>query len=430
MGNLNMSNTINSQVNDGSNANNRRLQIQYANGYLGNGREWTTCGPDGFPISTTGTSMEAAWNSPAIDNDTVNLYNAAASIGNIIDRHRAQQSFNSGVFNIDGGGYSFVPASENPWVSDNPFGVGGANGTGGINATGGVNGSGNVTNPWDNPFGVGGANGSGGVHSSSNDGELHAPKKDDYSAQFDARLDLIKKYCDKWGKTVDVDAIKDKYANDPQAGVEYCDDILNNQFNQGKLKDIVEAQYKKYIDSHLEQGKNISDDWVKTIIDNGTGELGLSASGVNKKNILDVVGTFMKNDDVKNGKVSLENVFESPEVAEQLVEAMKQKADEYLLNDDIDQSIKDQLLSNIETMRDKYEDFKKEPSIAKRTALIKGFTDAFSAMRTEQARHNDEVAPQYYGLPEDSSITFGNFSKEAREEISAHNNRRKLSTNI
>ena len=109
---------------------------------------------------------------------------------------------------------------------------------------------------------------------------------------------------------------------------------------------------------------------------------------------------------------------------------MKQKADEYLLNDDIDQSIKDQLLSNIETMRDKYEDFKKEPSIAKRTALIKGFTDAFSAMRTEQARHNDEVAPQYYGLPEDSSITFGNFSKEAREEISAHNNRRKLSTNI
>ena len=77
------------------------IGIQYANGYLGNGREWTTCGPNGFPISTTGLSMEAAWNSPACDNDTVNLYNAAASIGNIEDRHLAQQSFYGGVFNID-----------------------------------------------------------------------------------------------------------------------------------------------------------------------------------------------------------------------------------------------------------------------------------------------------------------------------------------
>lgn len=89
------------------------IGIQYANGYLGNGREWTTCGPNGFPISTTGLSMEAAWNSPACDNDTVNMYDAAARISKYADAHFAQQSFYGGVFNIDGGGYAFAPCN---WV--------------------------------------------------------------------------------------------------------------------------------------------------------------------------------------------------------------------------------------------------------------------------------------------------------------------------
>lgn len=88
-------------------------RIEYANGLLGNGQEWTTCGPNGFPISTTGATMEAAWNAPAFDNGAVNLYNTAASLGAMADRHLAQQSYYNNIFNINDGGYSFAPGG---WV--------------------------------------------------------------------------------------------------------------------------------------------------------------------------------------------------------------------------------------------------------------------------------------------------------------------------
>ncbi|MCD8377525.1 MAG: hypothetical protein LUB59_01915, partial [Candidatus Gastranaerophilales bacterium] len=194
--------------------------------------------------------------------------------------------------------------------------------------------------------------------------------------------------------------------------------------------DIVEADYRKYIDAHIEKGKKVSDSWVETALKNGTSTPNFSTSGVDKNTILDVIGTFMTNKDVKNGKVSLENIFEVPDVASSLVESMKQKADDFLLDEDTDEDKKEALVGFIEDMRNTYDDFTKEPSIEKRTKIIKAFTEAFEIMRTEQARRNDEAAPQHYGLPEDSEIKFDNFSKRADEEIEAHKNRRKLRRNI
>lgn len=295
----------------------------------------------------------------------------------------------------------------------------------------------NVTNPFAPNNGnhpqIGGGNQAGSAN-------LTAPDSENYAALLTSRLNLIEKYCDKYGKTVDVDEIKSKYKNNPEAGVEYCDDILNNKFNQIYLRKLVHKEYDAYNKARQNTGKEVSDTWVDAVLKGGLDSLDISSGGVSKRNILDVIGAFALNKEVKNGKVSLENVFESPQMTSQLIDVLKSRADEALLDKNVKDTIKSQISAKIESLVENYgkyvdslEDDDKHNDIQfkqVRALLAKNYIELFALLRRDEAEKNDAIAPQYYGLPESSSIKFNDQVQRATEEVASYKHRKKLSTSI
>ena len=68
--------------------------------------------------------------------------------------------------------------------------------------------------------------------------------------------------------------------------------------------------------------------------------------------------------------------------------------------------------------------------VAVRKTLTNGFIDLFKTLRLDEAEKNDEKAPQHYGLPESTTITFSDQTDRANEEIRSYGSRRRLSTHI
>lgn len=355
-----------------------------------------------------------------------------------LDAQKSSASNNYFVYNTGVDGNIFDTSSTNGGTT----GVTSGAAAGGASASGSVSGSTGVTNPWaatvpginngsqtSNGVAAGGADGNGGT--------LNAPDKEDKQAVFNSRLSLIEKYCEKYGKTVDVDKIKSEYSDNPEEGIKYCDDILNNEFDQGKLKKLVQKEYSDYNKSRLDAGQQVSDKWVDAIIKGGL-PAPKTGDGVTTDNVLDVVGTFMTNKEVRRGKVSLENVMEQPEVTSQLIDTLKAKADELLQSEDIDEGTKKTITSQIAVLRDNYdkytdsiEDDDKHNDLGfnkVRKQLADGYVQLFTTLRVAQAKHNDSVAPQYYGLPEDSSITLSSQSDRVKEELGAYRGRKRLNT--
>ena len=344
-----------------------------------------------------------------------------------------QSQIDNNVFNT----YYHIDDSGVNINTNGTSGAGAANGAGATNGAGGATG---VTNPFAVPsannggYNVGGTGASG---ANNGNGDLSAPNPEDKQAVLTARLSLIEKYCDKYGKTVNIDDLKSKFANNPDEGIAYCDDILNNQFDQGKLKRIVKQEYDAYNKGKLDAGKQVSDKWVDDVIKGGLPSIS-TGDGVTKDNVLDVVGTFMTNKEVKRGKVSLDNVMEQPEVTSQLIDSLKEKADEYLQSDKVDQSVKDQITAQIAVLRDNYDKYTDSISDDNkhndlgfnkvRKQLADGYEKLFATLRTEQAQNNDEAAPQYYGLPENSSIKLTSQTDRAKEELCSYRGRRRLNT--
>ena len=327
-------------------------------------------------------------------------------------------------------------AAQNPYGATNPFASApyGTNAPGSVNGPSGVympNGN-NPINPWNNG-GYGGV----GISSLPNGGVLTAPDADNPSALLNSRLSLMEKYCDKYGKIVDIDKIRSEYSSNPEEGVEYCDEIINTRFDQSKLRKIVHKEYEEFLKAKENAGKGVADQWVDAIIKQGLAPLNISAGGVSKNNVLDVIGAFAMNEEVRNGKVSLYNVMESPEVTSGLIRALKEKADDALLGDELDDREKEQVekyISSLTFHYDKYaeslEDDNARNDVAFRDVRKKialDYMKLFSILRISEAKHNDSVAPQYFGLPQDSSIKFEDQTQRAYKECE-HKGTPKLKT--
>lgn len=394
------------------------------------------------PYSAIGPMNVAAWTDITYYGDT-SLRNRqlVADIGVIQGYYNSMASSGTDMFNVDISSLNTDGSNANGTVTS-PISTS-TNGNSNINTynPGSISG-GNSVNPFSpnyspNTSGTNNANGTGNGDSGDfvNNENSNTPQ-----AQFNARLNLIAQYCDKYGNVVDIDEIKQKYANNPKEGVKYCDDIINNKLTQSKVEKIVKTQYQEKLDSQLEKGKSISDSWVETAIKNGTGTPDFNTSSVNKNNVLDVIGTFMTNDEVKNGKVSLENIFEDPKSAEQLMTAIKSKANEMLKRPDIDEEIKESIAAKLEDLVEYVDNFSEKhgnefvsspfQGSPSRKQAVQKYTKLFTELRTIQAQKNDEAAPKYYGLPEDSSISLTTYTDRANEEIKAHKGRKKLNTNI
>lgn len=331
---------------------------------------------------------------------------------------------------------SFLSGSQytyfRPWTFNaSASNVDNVNDVDGTNNNNGVNGANNSNNA-NNNSNVNGSN------NAANTGDITAPASDDYKSQFEAKLNLIKKYCadyiviDENGDEIDVEKIRNKYADKYEEGVKYCDELINS-FDQDKVEKIVKNQYKKRVDAKSENGKKVADQWVKTILDSGLEAPKLSTSGVNANNVLDVIGAFVTNEDVKNGKVSLSQLFENPNTAETLVSAIKAKAQSFIKRKDLAADVKETIIAQTNELVDArydYSDSDTNRLMANRENLVNKYMTLFETLRTEEAKLNDEAAPKYYGLPDEFNTTFTNESDKANEEINAHKSRRRLNTNM
>ena len=310
-------------------------------------------------------------------------------------------------------------------------GVSGNNGVNGNNSvTGnkGVNNNGNANNNGNNN----------GVNNQGNTGDVVAPASDDYRTQFNTKLGLIKKYCDNYivldkdGNEIDVNKIRTDYINKPEEGVKYCDELIKT-FDQNKVEKMVRTEYKNRVEANKENGEKVANEWVKQILESGTTAAKINTSGVNANNILDVIGGFVTNEDVKDGKVSLSQLFEDPATAENLVSALKSKAQDFIKRTDLDSTIKESIIAQTNALVDaKYEYSNADTDKVKtyRDALVDKYMKLFETIRVEQAKLNDAAAPQYYGLPSDTTVTFSNETDRANEEVQAHKSRKRLNTNI
>ena len=340
------------------------------------------------------------------------------------------------TLNPSGTSIGGVTIFDNSGAVSNPFGVspitvGGGSPVGGAGTVGGTGG----VNIGGNAGAVGGLSAGGGgiVGNDISEQELSA------DSQLATKLSIISDYCDKYGATVDVEAIASEYSDDPEAGVKYCDKIINEKLDQSLLRKMIHKKYDEYNRIRRESGEAVANNWVKAVLEAGLGSPEITA-GVNKRNVLEVVGAFATHKDVKNGKVSLPNVMESPEITLQLIEAMKARADEMLTASNVPDDKKEQVAEKVKAMRMNYDKYQESISDEDkhndlefkqvRSLLAKNFMDLFEIIRLDEAQRTDALAPQYYGLPENSSITFNDRTQRAQEEISSYKHRRRLSTTM
>lgn len=311
-----------------------------------------------------------------------------------------------------------------------PNGVNNANGTTVINGNNGVNNNNNV-NGNNNNNNNNGTN----VQGPS---DIQAPAADNYQAQFNTKLGLIAKYVkeyivlDENGEEIDVNKIRSEYAGKYEEGVKYCDELIES-FDHDKVEKIVKAQYNKTNQARYDAGKSIADNWVEAIKSAGTEAAKLNASGVNKNNVLDVMGAFVLNEEVKDGQVSVYELFEDPDMAETLVNALKGRAQDFIKRKDLDQETKDAIVLQTNDLVDAkyaYTQADTQDLESTRKTLVDSFMTLAQSIRAKEAELNDAAAPQYYGVPESFGMEITSQTDRANEEKSAYNGRRRLNNNF
>lgn len=268
--------------------------------------------------------------------------------------------------------------------------------------------------------------------------DIQAPEADNYKAQFNTKLGLIAKYVkeyivlDENGKEIDVNNIRKEYANKYEEGVKYCDKLIES-FDHDKVEKIVRAEYNKANKAKQDAGKAIADNWVEAIKSAGTSAAKLSPAGVNKNNVLDVMGAFVLNEEVQNGQVSVYELFEDPNMADTLVNALKGRAQDFIKRKDLDQATKDEVIAQTNDLVDAkyaYTLADTQDLESTRKSLVDSYMVLVQSIRTKEAELNDAAAPKYYGVPESYGMEITSQSDRAAEEKDAYDNRKKLRNNF
>lgn len=311
----------------------------------------------------------------------------------------------------------------------NALGINGPNGT---NSTNGIN-----------PFNPKNPNGSVNPgqqqpQQATGNADIQAPEADNYKAQFNTKLGLIAKYVkeyivlDENGEEIDVKKIHEEYANNYEEGVKYCDKLIES-FDHDKVEKIVRAEYNKANKAKQDAGKAIANNWVEEIKSAGLEAAKLNASGVNKNNVLDVMGAFVLNEEVQNGTVSAYELFEDPNMADTLVNALKGRAQDFIKRKDLDQATKDEVIAQTNDLVDAkyaYTLADTQDLESTRKSLVDSYMVLVQTLRAKEAELNDAAAPKYYGVPESYGMEITSQSDRAEEEYNAYHGRRRLNSNL
>ena len=127
--------------------------------------------------------------------------------------------------------------------------------------------------------------------------------KNSEKANFNKAVALIKAYGEKTGKSYDdkLNKVAQDMKGSYKTGLAKLKAIIAT-FDQKKLTEVVREISHKIYDEQESKGKAISDNWANQI-SNATSKSGfkVDTSGVNKDNVLNVLGTYISNPKFKAG---------------------------------------------------------------------------------------------------------------------------------
>lgn len=247
--------------------------------------------------------------------------------------------------------------------------------------------------------------------------------KNSEKANFNKAVALIKAYGEKTGKSYDDKinkVIKDMNGN-YKTGLTKLKAIIAT-FDQKKLTKVIREISHKIYDEQESKGKAISDNWANQI-SNATSKSGfkVDTSGVNKDNVLHVLGTYISNPKFKTGgmwNALIKNNYD--DISKALIENGK----EFLksgkcTNETTKQKIKGYISS-----------LGKDGDVSSKVSVV---YNLFNILRYENATYNDNKTAKIVGggaVPRNKiETTPDNYqTKKYQAEKNAYNSASKLNT--
>lgn len=247
--------------------------------------------------------------------------------------------------------------------------------------------------------------------------------KNSEKANFNKAVALIKAYGEKTGKSYDdkLNKVAQDMKGSYKTGLAKLKAIIAT-FDQKKLTEVVREISHKIYDEQETNGKAISDNWANQI-SNATSKSGfkVDTSGVNKDNVLHVLGTYISNPKFKTGgmwNALIKNNYD--DISKALIENAKELLKSGKCTNDITKHKIRGYVSSLE----------KDGDIKNKISVV---YHLFDILRYENASYNDNKAFAIVGggvIPRNKiETTPDNYqSKKYQAEKNAYNSASKLNT--
>ena len=247
--------------------------------------------------------------------------------------------------------------------------------------------------------------------------------KNSEKANFNKAVALIKAYGEKTGKSYDdkLNKVAQDMKGSYKTGLAKLKAIIAT-FDQKKLTEVVREISHKIYDEQESKGKAISDNWANQI-SNATSKSGfkVDTSGVNKDNVLHVLGTYISNPKFKTGgmwNALINNNYD--DISKALIENAKELLKSGKCTNDITKHKIRGYVSSLE----------KDGDIKNKISVV---YHLFDILRYENASYNDNKAFAIVGggvIPSNKiETTPDNYqTKKYQAEKNAYNSASKLNT--
>ena len=247
--------------------------------------------------------------------------------------------------------------------------------------------------------------------------------KNSEKANFNKAVALIKAYGEKTGKSYDdkLNKVAQDMKGSYKTGLAKLKAIIAT-FDQKKLTEVVRGISHKIYDEQEANGKAISDNWANQI-SNATSKSGfkVDTSGVNKDNVLHVLGTYISNPKFKTGgmwNALINNNYD--DISKALIENAKELLKSGKCTNDITKHKIRGYVSSLE----------KDGDIKNKISVV---YHLFDILRYENASYNDNKAFAIVGggvIPSNKiETTPDNYqTKKYQAEKNAYNSASKLNT--
>ena len=247
--------------------------------------------------------------------------------------------------------------------------------------------------------------------------------KNSEKANFNKAVALIKAYGEKTGKSYDdkLNKVAQDMKGSYKTGLAKLKAIIAT-FDQKKLTEVIREISHKIYDEEESKGKAISDNWANQI-SNATSKSGfkVDTSGVNKDNVLHVLGTYISNPKFKTGgmwNALIKNNYD--DISKALIENAKELLKSGKCTNDITKHKIRGYVSSLE----------KDGDIKNKISVV---YHLFDILRYENASYNDNKAFAIVGggvIPRNKiETTPDNYqTKKYQAEKNAYNSASKLNT--